>query len=70
MERLLKPEEVAEMLDVKVKTLLYGRLSEQIPKVRILNKTRYRERDIEKYIEKSTVNPYANNLTSKQKYIY
>ena len=54
MEVLLTPKEVAEALGVAEWTLLYGGLNGVIPKVKILNKTRYRKQDVENYIRKNT----------------
>lgn len=54
MEVLLTPKEVAEALGIAEWTLLYGSLNGVIPKVKILNKTRYRKQDIENYIRKNT----------------
>ena len=54
MEVLLTPKEVAEALGVAEWTLLYGGLNGVIPKVRVLSKTRYKEQDVQNYINKNT----------------
>ena len=54
MEELLTPQQVSEILGIAEWTLLYGKLKGVIPKVKILNKTRYRKQDVENYIRKNT----------------
>ena len=54
MEILLTPKEVAETLGISEYALLYGSLNGVIPKVKVLNKTRYRQQDIQNYISKNT----------------
>lgn len=54
MERLLYPKEVAKVLGISEYALLYGSLNGVIPKVKILNKTRYKEQDVKNYISKNT----------------
>lgn len=54
MDKLLTPKDVAQMLGVSEWTLMYGGLNGVIPKVRVLSKTRYKEQDVQNYINKST----------------
>lgn len=56
LTRLLKPEEVAELLGVTVQFLAKWRTYGQGPKfVRVGGRIRYRPADIEKYIAEQTV---------------
>jgi excisionase family DNA binding protein len=55
--RLLTPDEVAEMLDVKPQTLAVWRCQKRqdLPYIKVGHKIRYRLRDVEAWLERQTV---------------
>ena len=60
MEKLLTPQEIAEVLGVQSSTIYQWTHQGYIPHVKIGKFVRFKEKDVEKWVEKKTSNGREN----------
>ena len=63
MTALLTPEQVAEILHLKINTLAVWRSNRryELPFIKAGRRIRYRASDVENFLQKQTVDPAAEN---------
>lgn len=62
-ERLLGVEELAEYLDVPIRTIyVWGQVGEGPPRMRLGKRIKYRRSDVERWLESKTERPRARRV--------